>query len=380
MTNYQQAFETAAGAKSRPGNSLTVLQNGDEIFPAMLSAIREAKSSIEFVTYVYWRSRIATEFADALCERARAGVQVRLLIDAVGGAIMSTRTVGALEAAGVQVGWFRPMRFGHLRRINYRTHRKILLVDGRIGFTGGVGIADEWNGSAGGPKNWRETHCRLEGPVCLDLAAAFAENWAEATGEHLPVLPGDVVAPAGYLEVLTTPSAIGPRPTPMEGLFTTAIATARERLWITTAYFVPGPKYVAALTAAAARGVDVRVLTNGRLTNHKLTRYAGRATYETLIRGGVAVHEYQRTVLHVKVMTVDGAWATLGSANFDNRSLVLNDELNISVADPHLAQELDRQFLQDLGHSRPITLEAHRARGWHHRLLEATSRAFSQQL
>ncbi|HVQ44484.1 MAG TPA: phospholipase D-like domain-containing protein [Candidatus Saccharimonadia bacterium] len=379
MTNYQKPFETATGAKFRAGNRITLLQNGNEIFPAMLEAIRSAQTSIEFVTYVYWRSRVATQFADALCERARAGVTVRVLIDAVGGAIMSTRMVGQLERAGVRVGWFRPIRMGHLRRFNYRTHRKILLIDGRLGFTGGVGIADEWDGDASGPKHWRETHCRVEGPSCLDLFAGFADEWAESTREVLAP-PAHAPEEAGHLSILTTPSAIGPRPTPIERLFAAAIAASTTQLWITTAYFVPGPQFIAALCAAAARGVDVRVLTNGPLSNHKSTLYAGRAHYEVLMHAGVKIYEYQRTVLHVKVMTVDHQWATLGSANFDNRSLVLNEELNISVADPTFVAPLDRQFRRDLKDALLITLESRRHRRWHQRLLETTSQAFGDHL
>lgn len=378
MKNYQTYFETATGSRFRPGNKLTVLQNGDEIFSAMLTAIRSAESSIEFVTYVYWRSRVASEFADALCERARAGVQVRLLVDAIGGAIMSTRTVGQLESAGVHIAWFRPLRVGHLRRANQRTHRKILIIDGRLGFTGGVGIADEWDGNAGGPDQWRETHCRIEGPACLDLAAGFAGNWAEASGEYLPVPPAPEVA--GTAAILTTSSASGPRPTPMERLFMAAISGATSRLWITTAYFVPSRNIVTALCAAAARGVDVRVLTNGQQTNHKFTLFAGRSSYQDLITGGVKVYEYQRTVLHVKLVSVDKQWITLGSANVDNRSLVINDELNISLVDPDIVAPLDLQFLEDLKDSRHVGIALWHRRRWYDRFLEATSRVFSNQL
>jgi cardiolipin synthase len=379
MKSYQKPFEAATGARFRAGNSLTVLQNGEEIFPAMLEAIRGASHSIEFVTYVYWHSRVATEFADALCERAKAGVTVRLLIDAVGGAIMSTRTIGQLERAGVHVGWFRPIRFGHLRRFNYRTHRKVLLIDSTVGFTGGVGIADEWAGAASGPKNWRETHLRIAGPACLDLFAGFADEWAESTGEKLPA-PSATPEEAGHYSILTTLSAIGQRPTPMERLFAAAITAATERLWITTAYFVPAPEYIAALCSAVARGVDVRVLTNGDRTNHKSTLYAGRATYDVLIHGGVRIYEYQRTVLHSKVLSVDKQFVSLGSANFDNRSLVLNDELNISVADPGLAAALDRRFQRDLKDTLEVTLATRRSRSWREKILEAGSQSISNQL
>jgi cardiolipin synthase len=378
MKNYQTYFETATGQTFRAGNSLTLLLNGEEIFPAMLEAIRSAEHSIEMLTFVYWHSKVASAFAEALIERAKAGVEVRLLIDALGGATMSTRMVGQLNKAGVKMAWFRPFKMPYLRRFNHRTHRKILVVDGRIGFTGGVGIADQWDGGANKPGEWRETHCRIDGPACVDLWKGFADNWTEASGETLPV--PEVAPAAGKTAILTTISTDGPRPTPMETLFDAAIAGASERLWLTTAYFVPNPRLVKTLGEAVVRGVDVRVLTNGKLSNHQFTLHAGRATYGALIEAGVKVYEYQRTLLHVKVLTVDRHWATIGSTNFDNRSLVLNDELNISVVDPDIVARLDRQFLEDLKVSRHIRSVVWHGRSWRQRLLEYTSRAIGGQL
>ena len=378
MDTYQKHFEEATGDKFRPGNSVKLFQNGSEIFPAMLEAIRGAQSSIEFATYVYWRSRIASEFADALCERARAGVKVRLLVDAIGGAIMSTRTVGQLERAGVRVAWFRPLRFGHLRGFNNRTHRKILVIDGRTSFTGGVGIADQWDGDAQSIEHWRETHCRIVGPASIDLHAGFAANWFEATKEQIlaPVPPDE----AGKVAVLTTSSKVGTRPTAMEQLFSAAITGASTRLWITTAYFVPNQQLTRDLAGASRRGVDVRIITNGRQTNHKFTRWAGQANYEYLIAAGVKIYEYQRTILHAKLITVDRSWATIGSANFDNRSLVLNDELNVSMADPMIVEQLDMQFWKDIKHSSHIGIAQWQKRPWTHSLAIAGSRVFSDQL
>jgi cardiolipin synthase len=291
---------------------------------------------------------------------------------------MSTRTVGQLEQAGVHVAWFRPMRFGSLRRANQRNHRKILIVDSTIGFTGGVGIADQWNGNADGPGQWRETHCCIEGPACADLAAGFASNWAEAAHERLPQL--DPAPAAGSTAIMTTLSSAGARPTPMEQLFETAINASEKRLWITSAYFIPSPVQVQAMCAAAARGVDVRVLTNGLLTNHKITLFAGRSTYAQLIEGGVKIYEYQRTVLHCKLITLDKQWVTIGSANLDYRSLLINEELNISVVDEALVAKLDLQFLLDLKHARHFGTAAWHRRRWPQRLLEASSSAFSKQL
>ncbi|GAC1372035.1 MAG: phospholipase D-like domain-containing protein [Candidatus Saccharimonadales bacterium] len=371
-------FESVLATPARAGNLVTILQNGDEIFDAMLEAIRDASFSIELVTYVYWHSKIAAQFANALCERARDGVKVRLLIDAFGGAIMSTRMVGQLEAAGVEIAWFRPFSVSYWRRFNHRNHRKILLVDGRVGFTGGVGIADQWTGNASDTRHWRDTHCRITGPACIDLAAAFAENWLEATGDRLaePSAPES----QGSTSIITTASLADVTPTAIATLFETAIAASTDRLWITTAYFVPSPELVAALSAAAARGVDVRILTNGSRSNHKLTLHAGRATYQALILAGVKIYEFQPTVLHVKTMTVDRQWVSIGSANLDNRSLVLNEELNISFDDTDIAAALDLQFLHDLKLARHVRTVYWQRRSWFQRLAELSSRAFSKQL
>ncbi|HUD11746.1 MAG TPA: phospholipase D-like domain-containing protein, partial [Candidatus Saccharimonadia bacterium] len=308
-----------------------------------------------------------------------AGVKVRLLVDAAGGASIGARTVWQLERSGVQVAWFRPGRFRHIHQLNHRTHRKILIVDGHIGFTGGVGIADEWSGAAQDKHHWRETHCRIDGPACVDLHSGFADNWREATRERLS--PPEVTATPGEVSVLTTLSSSGKsRPTPMESLFTAIIATAKHRIWITSAYFVPSPSYVRELAAAAARGVDVRVLTTGRLSNHRVTQMAGRATYEQLLRAGVKIYEYEQTVLHSKIVTADKAFATFGSTNLDDRSLVLNDELNISFTDEKLVSALDLQFLQDLKNSRHIRSTHWYRRGWTSRAAEAYSSLFRGQL
>jgi cardiolipin synthase len=378
MNRYVNLVEQATGAKFRSGNEFTVLNNGAEIFPAMLEAIHYARRTIEFVTYVYWASDIANQFADALCERARAGVKVRLLVDAVGGAIMSTRTVYQLEKAGVKIAWFRPPRWNSIIRLNNRTHRKILLIDGKVGFAGGVGIADFWTGNADSPKHYRETHCRIAGPACTDLFASFAESWAEATHEHLP--DRRATAGAGQVAVATTSSTAGVRPTKIEELIYTLVPAATKRLWITSAYFIPNPKLSALLIDAVARGVDVRVLTNGPLSNHKVTWMAGRASYQRLLAGGVQIYEYLPTVLHSKTITADGLWATVGSTNLDDRSLILNDELNVSVVDGAIIQRLDRDFEADLERSVQIRAPKWRRRALTGRLAEAGASVFARQL
>jgi cardiolipin synthase A/B len=375
---YSQILETVTGSPFREGNEFALLQNGDEIFPAMLKAIREAQQSIVFLSYVFWRSGITTEFAQAMMERARAGVQVRLLVDAFGGATISARTIWQLERSGVKVGWFRPGRWKHIRQFNHRTHRKILITDGRIGFTGGVGIADIWTGFGQDRRHWREIHCRIEGPAVIDMHAAFAESWLESTGERLSALTA--VAPLGDVAVHTTTSTAGVRPTRAEQMVTSVFAAASSRLWITSAYFVPSRGIVQSLAATAGRGVDVRVLTNGRATDHHITRFAGRAVYGPLLEAGVKLYEYQESVHHAKVMTADSAWGTIGSINLDARSLVLNDELNVSVVDPGIVAALEAQFLADLQRAEQITSAGWRLRGRLNRMAEYASSFFANQL
>jgi cardiolipin synthase len=344
----------------------------------MLAGVRGAERSIEFLSYVFWRSHIAAEFAESLMDKARSGVDVRLLVDAVGGASISARTIWLLERAGVKVGWFRPGRWKHLRRFNNRTHRKILILDDQVGFTGGVGIADNWTGDGGDPQHWREIHCRLAGPAVGDMKAAFTESWLEATGEALPTAA--TIPEAGSIAVHTTTSTAGTRPTKAEQLLAAVVATVTRQLWITSAYFVPSPGTIALLAAAAVRGVDVRVLTNGRHTNHHITRFAGRATYAALLEAGVKIYEYQPSVHHAKVITADKAWATIGSTNLDPRSMVLNDELNVSVVDPGLVAALDEQFLLDLQQSERVTSAVWESRGRFDRLAEAGASLFADQL
>ncbi len=378
---YPSLVEHATGSPFRPGNRLTLLQNGDQIFAAMLEAIKGAQSSINFLTYVFWRSSIANQFADALCERAKAGVQVRLLVDAVGAATMSSRLVWRLERAGVQVGWFRPGHLPSLRKFNNRTHRKILLVDDRIGFTGGVGIADVWLGNAQDGRHWRETHCAILGPACLDLHAGFAENWREATGRPLPPPQpsGPIAGPT--IDIHTTVSTAGTsQPTAIQRLLFAVFGAAQTRLWITTAYFVPNQAVIQALARASRRGVDVRILTNGAQTDHWLTVLAGRASYAELMASGVKLYEYQKTMLHAKILTADHAWATIGSTNLDARSLIHNDELNVSVVDPAIVDQLDHQFEVDLQSAHRILPAEWHERSRLARLAESSSIVIRHQL
>jgi len=346
---FARLVEALTGAPLRLGNRVEVLRNGYRIFPAMLEAIAAAERTIDFATYAYWTGDIAPQFAEALCERATAGVEVNVLLDAVGASRMDRSLVGDLEKAGASVEWFRPARWFDLEKLNNRTHRKILVVDGSVAFTGGVGIAEEWTGDCEDPDHWRDTHVRVEGPVARDILGGFLENWAEArrtilTGRHLP----DVPKFDDGVRAQVTRSSAKKGSTEAEQLFYTAIQSAQKRLWITSAYFAPRHAFVDALKDAVGRGVDVRLVVNGPHIDHALVRQAGHVSFGELLDGGVRIFEYQRTMLHAKVTVVDSAWATIGSINFDNRSFALNDELNLSIQDAGVAGTFEEHFENDL--------------------------------
>jgi cardiolipin synthase len=380
--DFARLVEALTVAPLRQGNRVTVLRNGCEIFPAMLGAIRSARRTIDFATYVYWTGSIAPEFAEALAARAEAGVEVNVLLDAVGAAKMDRSLVERLERSGATVAWFRPPRWWTLHKLNNRTHRKILVVDGTIGFTGGVGIAEEWTGNCEDPGHWRDTHVRVEGPVARDLLGGFLDNWVEATHsiltgrDHLP----DVRGFEDGIQVQVTRSTAEKGSTDAEHLFYAAIACARERIWLTTAYFAPRRAFVDALCDAVRRGVEVRVLTNGPHIDRQVVRQAGRRTYERMLRCGVRIFEYQRTMLHAKVLIVDATWATVGSINFDNRSFALNDELNLSLHDRAVVAGLEKHFLADVDDAVELGLDAWRARPAAVRARELVSGATRREL
>jgi cardiolipin synthase A/B len=362
---FLHACEALTAAPISWGNDVELLINGDQIFPCYLDTIRRASRTICLLTYVYWRGDIAHEVADALCSRARAGVQVNVIIDAVGGLKIDRGLVARMTDAGVRVTRFRPPKPYAARRVANRTHRKILVADGEIGLTGGVGIAEEWTGDAQDPDHWRDTHVRVHGPVVRGLFGAFAENWLEATGE---VLVGDGYLPdipeqesGGPMMVVRSSAGVGD--TNAEALYYLAIAAARERLDLTAAYFVPRPAFVDALRDAAARDVRVRVLVPGPHIDKGPVRVAGRASYDDLLEAGVEVYEYQPTMLHAKSMVVDGAWSSVGSVNFDNRSFQLHDEATLCVLSESFAARLTEQFERDLERSERIASERWKGRG-----------------
>ena len=378
---FLRELGTLLGPAIVDGNRVDNFENGDQIFPAMLAAIRGAEHSINFESYIYWSGAVGREFADALSERARAGVKVHVLIDWAGSQDLDESLVDGMKAAGVEVRRYHPLRWYNLARMNNRTHRKLLVVDGKVGFTGGVGIADPWSGDAADPEHWRDSHYRLEGPAVAQMQAAFMDNWIKTSGkvlqgpEYFPPL-----APAGtaLAQVFTSsPSGGGDS---MQLMYLLSITAAERSIDLSAAYFVPDPLTRRALLQARARGVRIRIIVPGSNTDVEVVRRASRADWGELLRAGVEIHEYQPAMFHCKLMLVDSQLASVGSTNFDNRSFRLNDEANLNVYDHGFAERLERVFEADLRRSRKISYEQWRRRPAWERVVETVSSFLSSQL
>jgi cardiolipin synthase A/B len=378
---FRREMGTLLGPPILAGNRVANLENGAEIFPAMLDAIRQAKRTINFETYIYWSGEIGREFVAALAERARAGVEVQVLMDWVGSQKMDRALLAELKAAGVAVERYHPLEWYHLARMNNRTHRKLLIVDGRIGFTGGVGIADNWDGNADSPDHWRDSHYRIEGPAVAQMQAAFLDNWIKTTGAVLQgagYFPELERAGGADAQVFTaSPSGGGDS---MLLMYLLAITGAESSIDLSAAYFVPDELTRAALVAALRRGVRLRVIVPGTRIDAEVVRKASRADWGELLEAGAEIHEYQPTMFHCKTLIVDRQLVSVGSTNFDNRSFRLNDEANLNVYDPDFAGRVTRVFEQDLERSRRITLDAWKNRPWHEKLVEKASALLSSQL
>jgi cardiolipin synthase len=362
---FLQTMHALTGSPLSEGNSVEILKNGDRSFPPMIAAIRAAKRTITMETYIYWDGEIARVFAEALAERCRAGVEVKLILDSVGSAKMSPSLIDFLRKNGVDVLWYHPLRWYTLSRINHRTHRKLLIIDGRIGFTGGYGIADEWVGDADSPDHWRETNVRIEGPAVTQMQFAFMDNWIKAGGlipTGLDYFPR--VEPAGAVHVQVIKSSPSEGVSAVKLFYGLALASARRRISISNAYFIPDADAVRALEGAARRGVEVRVIVPGRWSDVPIVRQASRWHYDRLLRRGIRVFEYQPTMMHAKTMVVDGLWTTIGSSNFDERSFRLNDEVNVGIYDARIAAEMEAMFEEDLARSVEIRLGLWRRRSW----------------
>ena len=378
---FLRSMGSLLGPPIVPGNRVTALCNGDEIFPAMLEAIREARQTICFETFIYWSGSIGREFAEALSERARAGVKVHVMLDWVGSNRIDESLVAMMTDADVEVVRYHPLRWYNVGRLNNRTHRKLLVVDGRVGFTGGVGIADEWLGHAQDPDHWRDSHYRLEGPAVAHMQAAFMDNWMETCGE---VLHGDAYFPALQ--------PVGPHPAQLfkssadDGsesvrlMYLLSIAAAERSVRLANSYFVPDSLSVRSLVEAQRRGVQVEIIVPGRHIDQKMVRRASRALWGPLLEAGIAIYEYQPTMYHVKVAIVDEIWTSVGSTNFDNRSFRLNDEANLNVFDAGFAEAQARIFEEDLGRARRITLEEWRRRPWREKAVERLAALVRLQL
>lgn len=350
------------GSALTRGNRYDVLTNGDQIFPAMLDAIRNAKRRISFETYIYDKGEVANQFTAALEEAARRGVRVNLVVDSVGGSGMKGEDIKRLEAAGCRIGSFHSLNWYNLEEVNYRTHRKILVVDGEIGFTGGVGVADHWLGHAQDRLHWRDTQVRMRGPIVRLVEGGFYENFIETVGEVTPELDDPIgeADDTGHSLMLRSSPTGGSND--LKRLYVLAIASARRTIDITTPYFVTDESSEWSLRDAVSRGVKIRILVEGDKTDAMPVKYASRNAYGRLLSMGIEMYEYQPTMMHTKTLVVDGAWSMFGSANFDNRSLELNDELNVAVTDRDLARRFLEDFEQDLRLSSRLELGTWRQR------------------
>ena len=368
---FRREMSVMLGPTIADGNQVTALQNGGEIFPAMLAAIRSARDSITFETYIYWSGAIGKEFLAALAERARAGVPVHVTIDWAGSVKLDQALVAEMKTAGVEIERYRPLRWYNLGRFNNRTHRKLLIVDGRIAFTGGVGIADQWGGRAEDPEHWRDSHFRVEGPVVAQFQAAFNDNWMKMTGRVLrgPAYFPDLRAAGAMPAQLFIASPAGGSES-MHLMYLMAVASAATSIDLEASYFVPDELLIQALVEARRRGVRVRVLLPGPHIDSESVRIASKGQWGPLLREGVEIHLYQPTMMHTKMMIVDTALVSVGSTNFDYRSFRLNDEASLNVFDGGFAAQMTGVFEDDLGDATGYSYAMWQARPLRERLVE----------
>jgi cardiolipin synthase A/B len=378
---FERVVSVAFGPALLRGNRARALVNGDRIFPQMLEAIRGARKTITFEMYIFTEGAVGEAFTEAFVERARAGVKIHFLYDALGSNKIDEKYLARLKEAGVETAKYNPLRWYTLAQMNNRTHRKLMVVDGRIGFTGGAGVQDQWAGDAQNPEHWRDTHFRVEGPVVAQMQATFLENWVETTGA---VLHGEgyfpQLEPAGPQRAQMMLSSPGGGGESMQLLYLLSIAAAVKSIHLANSYFVPDNVEAEALAAAAKRGARVRVIVPGPHMDNKIVRRASRAGWGRLLRAGVEIYEYQPTMYHVKSMVVDGLWTSVGSTNFDTRSFSTNDEANLNILDAGFAAEQERIFEDDLKRSRRVTLEEWQSRPWTQKALDTLADLVSSQL
>jgi cardiolipin synthase len=363
------------------GNAVKVLKNGDEIFPVMLNAIQQARQTITFETFIYWAETIGEDFADALSKRALAGVKVHVLLDWLGSVKMEQKQLDKMMQAGVEIQRYHKPHWSHLSRLNNRTHRKLLIIDGELGFTGGVGIADQWLGNASNPDEWRDTHFQVHGPVVAQMQAVFMDNWIKAQGKVLHdqhYFP--VIHKAGTMPCQMFSSSPSGGSDSMELMYLMAITAAEDSIYISSAYFVPDEMSVNALIDAAKRGVEIRIIVPGKHIDNELVRKASRAGWGDMLKANIQIAEYTPTMYHCKILIIDHLLVSIGSTNFDNRSFRLNDEANLNIMDKDFAIEQANIFNDDWQHSHQITYEDWLARPLKEKFLEKVAVLLKSQV
>ncbi|HUF11417.1 MAG TPA: phospholipase D-like domain-containing protein [Rhodothermales bacterium] len=369
------------GPSILPGNRVKALQNGDQIFPAMLAAIRGARESITFETYIYWSGEIGRKFSEALCERARAGVKIHVMIDWAGSGKIEATYLEDLKAAGVELELYHPLHWYNITRLNNRTHRKLLVVDGRIGFTGGVGIADQWLGHAESKDNWRDSHYQIEGPAVAQMQAAFTDNWIKARaqvlfdGNYFPELE-----PAGDSLAQVFKSSVGGGSESVRLMYLLSIASATTSIRLQAAYFVPDDLAIETFVSARERGVKIEIIVPGPGMDAMIVQRASRSLWGALLDAGVEIYEYQPTMYHCKVLIVDDVWVSVGSTNFDDRSFRLNDEANLNIYDAAFAGEQVKVFEHDKSKSRLMTRAEFKDRSAVGKLFDSAAGMLRRQL
>jgi len=378
---FRRTLSALLGPALVEGNRIDTLFNGDEIFPAMLKDIRRAKQRITFETYIYWSGTTGGQFVDALVDRANAGVKVHVLLDWVGSAKMNPQLFDVMKQAGVEVERFQEPRLVNVNKLNNRTHRKLLVVDGRVAYTGGVGIADQWQGNARNAEQWRDPHFRAEGPVVAQVQSVFLDNWMRGTGR---ILHGETYFPAlrpvgGYTAQMFSSSPSGGSES-MQLMYMLAISAARHSIDLANSYFVPDDLTVRTLVDAARRGVKVRALLPGSHIDSEIMRLASRGRWGPLLEAGIEIAEFQPTMFHVKSMIVDGIFTSVGSTNFDTRSFRLNDEANLNVLNAEFGAHQREIFAADWARASPISHAHWLSRPWHVRLLERCALLLRTQL
>ncbi len=378
---FDRSLGQLLGPPLLDGNRVKALQNGDEIFPAMLAAIRSARRSVTLESFIYWQGHIAEQFSDALCERARAGVRVHVLLDGLGCNCLRGELIRQMRRAGVEVQIYNIVEPYDIDRINNRTHRKLMVADGRVGFTGGVGIADEWNGHAQSPRHWRDMHFQVEGPAVAQMQSAFVDNWMKMAAT---VLHGDdyfpPLGPVGNLRCHLFKSAPHEGSDSLRLVFLFSIAAARKSVLIANAYFMPDDLTIQTLIEALGRGVTVEILMPGPHIDKQYVRDATRARWGGLFAAGARLFEYQPTMYHAKLMVIDGTWTSVGSANFDNRSFRLNDEANLNVLDAEFGAAQAAVFAADKARAKEITFAEWRGRSRSQKLIDRAASLLRSQM